>query len=413
MASLRRLLNSPYWIACFTLPDGRRTQRSTKTTDRQEAKRIANKFEDASEDGAEGRLTELQARKVIADIFAISNKNKLPSSTIKDLMASWLKRKELEATEKTYQRYKTVVAHLLDYLGPKANFDAAHLTSKEITGFRDDLASRLTTGTVNLSLKILRAALSQARREGIVDVNEAERVSILKNRRTEEGRRPFTLEELKKILDNANHEWRGMILMGLYTGLRLSDLATLTWLNADLQRQELTVTTAKTGRRQILPLAKPVLTYLENLNSGDKPDQPLFPEAYGARTRSQHGGTLSNQFYQILVAAGLAKKRTHKSLEKGRGARRELNALSFHSLRHTATSLLKNAGVSDMVARDIIGHESEAVSRNYTHIDMETKRKAIDAMPDVLAVPVESKPTGSKKQPPVSKQRPPASGSGS
>jgi hypothetical protein len=92
--------------------------------------------------------------------------------------------------------------------------------------------------------------------------------------------------------------------------------------------------------------------------------------------------------------------------------RRELNALSFHSLRHTATSLLKNAGVSDVVARDIIGHESEAVSRNYTHIDMETKRKAVDGMPDVLAVPVEPKPTGSKNQPPVPKQRPPASGSG-
>jgi hypothetical protein len=113
MASLRRLLNSPYWIACFTLPDGRRTQRSTKTADRQEAKRIANKFEDASEDGAEGRLTEVQARRVIADIFAISNKNILPGSTIKDFMASWLKRKELEATEKTHLRYKTVVNHLL------------------------------------------------------------------------------------------------------------------------------------------------------------------------------------------------------------------------------------------------------------------------------------------------------------
>lgn len=408
MASLRRLPNSPYWIACFTLPDGRRTQRSTKTPDRQEAKRIANKFEDASEDGAEGRLTEVQARKVIADIFAISNRNSLPSSTIKDFMNSWLKRKELEATEKTYQRYKTVVNHLLGYLGPKANFDIAHLTSKEITGFRDDLAGRLTTGTVNISLKILRTALSQARRDGIVDVNEAERVSILKDRRTDAaGRRPFTLEELNKILVNANHEWRGMILMGLYTGLRLSDVATLTWLNADLQRQELSVNTAKTGRRQILPLAKPVLTYLENLNSGDRPDQPLFPEAYGARTRSQYGGTLSNQFYQILVAAGLAKKRTHESLEKGRGAKRELNALSFHSLRHTATSLLKNAGVSDVVARDIIGHESEAVSRNYTHIDMETKRKAVDAMPDVLAMKAKTNEKKSKTPQPDAQAKPP------
>ena len=52
MASLRRFPRSPYWFACFTLPDGRRTQQSTKSTDRKEAQRIANKFEDAADEAA-------------------------------------------------------------------------------------------------------------------------------------------------------------------------------------------------------------------------------------------------------------------------------------------------------------------------------------------------------------------------
>ena len=51
--------------------------------------------------------------------------------------------------------------------------------------------------------------------------------------------------------------------------------------------------------------------------------------------------------------------------------------VTFQSLRHTATSLLKNAGVSEAVARDIIGHESAAISRHYTHIDEGSKRKAL------------------------------------
>jgi hypothetical protein len=46
--------------------------------------------------------------------------------------------------------------------------------------------------------------------------------------------------------------------------------------------------------------------------------------------------------------------------------------------------MLKNAGVSDVVARDIIGHESQAISRSYTVIDMDTKRKAVNSMPDLL-----------------------------
>lgn len=41
--------------------------------------------------------------------------------------------------------------------------------------------------------------------------------------------------------------------------------------------------------------------------------------------------------------------------------------------------------MSDIVARDIIGHESEAVSRSHTHLDAETKRTALDKLPDVSA----------------------------
>lgn len=137
------------------------------------------------------------------------------------------------------------------------------------------------------------------------------------------------------------------------------------------------------ARRQILPLAKPLLRHLESLPAGDDPNAPLFPKACASKECNPHGGPVSNQFYGILAAAGLVKARTHKGKGKGRDAKRQLNEISFHSLRHTATSLLKNAGVSDVIARDIIGHDSAAVSANYTHIDQRTKRGALDKLPDV------------------------------
>jgi len=45
--------------------------------------------------------------------------------------------------------------------------------------------------------------------------------------------------------------------------------------------------------------------------------------------------------------------------------------------------MLKNAGVSDSVTRDIIGHESAAVSQNYSHIDHKTKQEALNKLPDI------------------------------
>ena len=246
------------------------------------------------------------------------------------------------------------------------------------------LARKLSANSVNVAMKVLRSAMAQAVRDGLIDHNEAARVSLLK-REDKFQRRPFTLGELKRILEVANDEWRGLILFGLYTGQRLGDLTSLTWQNLDVQRRELRLFTEKTNRRQIIPLAKQLLQYIETLPAGDNPKAPLFPKAYIAASDGTSSGRNSKQFHAILVQCGLAKPQTHKSTGKGRSARREQNELSFHCLRHTATSLLKNAGVSEVVARDIIGHDSAAVSANYTHVDEETKRKAVDLLPDILA----------------------------
>lgn len=392
MASIKRHPKSPFWMACFTLPDGRRTTRSTGTTEKKEAQRIANLYEDTANQGKAKTLTESRARKTIADIFALSNRDKLASSSIKAFLDSWLKRKELEAGENTHARYATVVDQLNKYMGSGADQDITHLNAKEITGFREHLSKRVSPGTVNISLKILRSALSQARRDGLTDINEAERVTLLKIRKTVR-RQAFSELQLRRILNTANAEWKGMILFGLYTGLRLGDIATLTWHNLDLQQNEISLTTTKTGRQQVLPLAKPLRNYIEKLPAGDDPQAPLFAEAFATKLKSNGGSTLSNRFHRILVDAKLVEARPHIKTGNGRSATRAPSVLSFHSLRHTATSMLKNAGISDSVTRDIIGHESAAVSQNYTHIDRETKRKALDKMPDILSENSSDDPT--------------------
>ena len=72
-------------------------------------------------------------------------------------------------------------------------------------------------------------------------------------------------------MELADEEWRGMILFGLYTGQRLGDIATLTKQNLDLESKEVRLTTGKTGRRQILPLAGPLLKFVKTLPASDDP----------------------------------------------------------------------------------------------------------------------------------------------
>jgi integrase len=386
MAYLRRFPRSPYWYACFADAGGKWLQRSTKEIDRKRAQKIADQYEDAARQARLGFLTERQARKVIGEIYEISSREKLRSDSIGDFFTHWLGRVKVESSPKTFQRYEGVTARFLEWLGPRATLSVAHLSSVEIVQFRDYLARQHSPSSVNLSLAAIQAALSRAFDDRLVDVNEASRVPRLEddpNRKQQ--RRAFTQEELRAILEVCDQEWRGMVLCGAYTGMRLGDVSLLRWENIDLAGRELHFKTEKTGRTQTIPIAEPLHRHLLEIASTDDPRAPLFPRAFAGRQREIPTGTLSNQFYRLMTRAGVVPPRSNKSKGKGRNAARTSNGLGFHCLRHTATTLLKRAGVSDVVAREIVGHETAAVSRTYSHIDASTLRAAIDRLPDITS----------------------------
>lgn len=334
------------------------------------------------EEAAQKKLTETQARRVIADLYEISSGEKLESSTIRQFFESWIVRKEMETSPRTFDKYKNLADRFIKHLGDRADADLSHLTNKHIQTFRDGILKRLAPATANHALKVIRSALNLARREGLIIENVAERIKTISIK--EDGnRRAFTLVELKKLMDVAKGEWRGMILFGLYTGQRLGDIACLTWQNIDLEQNELRLVTSKTGRQQILPLASPLLRYIESLPSSDDPKQPIFPRIKDIIDRTGVVGALSGQFYNLMAQAGLVKTRTHQKAAEGRCAKRTQNEISFHCLRHTATSLMKNAGISSAIVQEFIGHDSPAISQNYTHIETSALKKAADSLPDI------------------------------
>ena len=122
--------------------------------------------------------------------------------------------------------------------------------------------------------------------------------------------------------------------------------------------------------------------------AGDDPTGPLFPMAYALRQRDVPTSALSNRFYRLLEKAGVVEKRTNKKKKDGpgRSGKRASPGLGFHCFRYTATSLLKRAGVSNVVAREIIGPDSAAVSRLYTNIDTPTLQAALARMEDLTSL---------------------------
>jgi integrase len=381
MASIRQREGTKFWFACFTLPNGRRVQRSTKETNRKKAQQIADKLEAATR----GRVTARQAQKVIAELYRDITGQHLVFPTVREYFDSWVARKKPETAPSSYRLYHDKARRFVNWLGPRADQQIALISRDDILAFRAVELERVAPRSVNHSIKFLRMVFKTAKEDGkYQDENPASGVKVAKLGDASR-RRGFTIPEIKRILTVANNEWRSLIFFGLYTGQRLGDLARLTWQNVDLDRDEIRFVSRKTGRTMIIPIAPPLREQIEKIPAGDDPHQPLHPRSFASVKNSGRTNTLSRQFRELLADAGLATPKAHRTTENapGRDGPRELSQISFHSLRHTATSLMKNAGINASVVMDIIGHESEAVSAHYTHVDEETKRAALMKMPEL------------------------------
>ncbi len=378
MASLHRMKRSKYWYGAITLPDGMRTFRSTGQTVKSKAVKVLAEWVRAIDIAKQGRLTETRTRDLLEDVFKLANNEELPTITLGEFLKTWLERKSPEVAPSSLLAYGKSVEMLLEFFGERVSKPIDSFARRDALAFRDSMTGRLSGTSVMKYVKMGVMIWNDALAEHTVRENIWKGVKVKKSDGNAK-RRAFTFDEIRRILDQCDTDWRGMVFAGLYTGQRLGDIASLTWRQIDFERGEVHFITGKTGATLHIPMHKALKRHLLEIPSSDDPDGAVFPTLAG-----RAGSTLSRTFNEILQEAGLAVKRSHKDIiGKGRDGRRDVSGLSFHCLRHTATSGLKNAGVSDVVARSIIGHESEAISQIYTHIESDTMRRAVDLLPEL------------------------------
>jgi integrase len=379
MASLIRQPTSKFWTAAFRDAHGKQIRRTTGETNKKRALVVAEQFERV----AQGKGKPQRVRQALTEFYREHYGVELPFSNVRDFAQRWLASRRMETSPATFGRYEHVVGKWLAFLGDAADRGLEEISKSQILAFRDAEIARSAVMTANTKLKIIKMIMRSARLEGYLLQDPAEGVKTVKNR-TEVSRRPFTIGELRAVLGVADSEWTSLIKFGLYTGQRLGDLCLLTWTQIDLERDEIRLTTRKTGKSLLIPIAEPLREHILSLDSTNDPRAPVHPRAFEIVV-GQNGrvGTLSNQFSDLLVAVGLRGPQPHRSRGIGRGGKRTELELSFHSLRHTAVSLLKDAGVPDSVVQALVGHESAAMSHRYAHVGKEALAKAAKTLPEL------------------------------
>jgi integrase len=378
MASVLQRGKKKTWYAVFRDLQGRQQWKRVDAPDRKKAQAAADLFEAT----AQKKKGAQHLRKAFTDLYREFYSQSLPTTTVRHYVETWLGTKKHEAAESTYREYEQVSSRFLEFLKLRADEDLADITKADLVEFRKELSGKVGPGRVNFYVKVLRMFFKAAHRDGYLLENPAQYLDIVRNRASGR-RRPLTIEEIRAVIAIADPEWQSLIRFGLYTGQRLSDLACLTWSNIDLERGEIRLTTRKTDRRLTIPIAKPLREHLESLPGSDEPSAPLHPKALSVLQKDGRAASLSNAFVELLAQTGLRETQTHQARGIGRNSRRQASQLSFHSLRHTAVSLLKDAGIPQATVQELIGHDSEQMSALYTHVGREALEKAAAALPEL------------------------------
>src|SRR6266550_5661712 len=253
---------TPFWIACFNGvgTDGRvrRLKRSTKTTDRKLAQKLADEWEQLEKLAGKGRLTESQCRKVIAQMYERTVGEPLHFKTAREYLAEWVESKKSETELRAYWKYRQIIDEFLNHVGIKADRLLREITPADIRSWRDALKRKgLAAPTVNHAVKILRMPFKAAHDAGNIDINPNTKNTVrpVKDEATNVEKDVFTREQLGDLLKAApSEDWTGAILCGYYTGLRLRDIADLQWSAVDLEGRIIKVTTRKTGKTVTVPI---------------------------------------------------------------------------------------------------------------------------------------------------------------
>ena len=381
-----------YWTA-WRDHRGKLYRKSTKCTKRSEAEAAAR----AMHDGFRKQKVAAHVREVCLDFHREATGEAMPETSLKAFAESWVTTKRGEISDGTLTFYKNTVKRLLEHLGEKAAADINFITKADIVGLRDALAAELSASTARHILKGVKMVFRAARLEGYLTYDPAEAVNFTRKATPgQKARRPFTVEEIGKILAACDQEWRGLVVFALHTGQRLGDLARLTWGTVDEAHGSLHLTPRKTRARITIPLSADIKVFLkENPTPPRLPPEgaPLFPKAHRIVRDSGKVSTLSLQFTNILASVGLREPVKHKSTGKGRAAERDVASVSFHSLRHTAVSMLKAAGVPDATVMALVGHETLAMSSHYTHVGKESLESAVASLPSFGLAPEVATPT--------------------
>jgi integrase len=285
--------------------------------------------------------------------------------------SGWLAAVKPHLANRTYEIYEVAFRlHLKPSLGSLllCDLDATEVALYQAKRKEESASAR----TLNKELQVLRQILKRykmwAGLQGDIKF-EREHNDVGKALSHQE-------EEALLIACGGNALLKAVVTLALNTALRKNEIRTLRWNQIDFAKRTVTVGRAKTqaGTGRLIPLNQPAFDALARWAGRlveVKAEDFVFPACEAAGIERQNPDKT-----RIDASRPITSWRS-----AWRAALKRANLhVRFHDLRHTCITKLAESQTSEHTLMAIAGHVSRKMIEHYSHIRLEAKRTALDAI---------------------------------
>ena len=213
-------------------------------------------------------------------------------------------------------------------------------------------------------LGCLRNALNMAVREDVIADNPIMKLSAQDKVKAPESQREYlTVEEVQQLeaTDSPYPHIKQAFLFACYTGLRCSDVRSITWgkIVKDGEKYRLHTVMFKTKRPFYIPLSKKAMQWMPE--RGDKTDDDLIFENIPVQVNTKL------YLQPWLDKAGITKP------------------ITFHCSRHTFGTMMLTLGADIYTTSKLMGHTKVEVTQIYAKIINKKKDDAVSLIDQAFA----------------------------
>lgn len=311
--------------------------------------------------------TKREAQEALAEIITGQWLAPAQATLAEYLTDEWLPSKSHRAGA-TRQQYKWAVGHLVEGLG---RAKLSRLTPKMIQDFYASLLDGgLSTTSVGTIGKVLRMALGDAVKRGIIQRSPATVVALPARRQTEIE--CWSQTEALQFLEGdavADDRLRAVWRLALATGLRRGELVALRWTDIDWSGQRIFVRQAAALDGYEMAFGPPKSRAAVRTIAVDEATLNELRQ-WQARQLDEHQVLGADPTLVVTLEDGkpIHPQTLARIWERTAGAS-DVKPVTLHGLRHTHATLLLLAGVPLKVVSERLGHSSIQITADtYQHV---------------------------------------------